>query len=63
MKNLLSIIISSMLLVLTNTAFAYDNGDGTHTVEAYTKSDGTFVQEHEAANPGSGIHCHGNVCS
>lgn len=34
----------------------------THTVKPYTKRDGTFVQGHRAGNPGSGIHCHNNIC-
>lgn len=63
MKNLLSVIISCTLLSLTTSAFAYDNGDGTHTVKGHTRSDGTYVQEHKAGNPNSGVHCHHNVCN
>ena len=61
MKYFLSIAVFSALIALTTTAFAY--GYGTHTVETYNKSDGTTVYEHEAGNPGSGIHCHNNFCS
>ena len=63
MKKALLIAISSAIITLSPIAFAYDNGDGTHTVETYTKKDGTTVQEHRAGNPGSGIHCSDNICS
>ena len=35
---------------------------GTHYVNGYTRSNGTYVEGHESGNPGSGIHCHDNVC-
>lgn len=61
MKNIL--IISSILLTLTTSAFAFNNGNGTHTVKSYTKSDGTYVEEHLSGNPNSGVHCKDNLCS
>ena len=63
MKYLLSVAVLTALLALTTTTFAYNNGDGTHTVRSYTKNDGTTVREHKAGNPGSGVHCYNNVCS
>jgi len=45
-----------MLMCFSMSAFAVY---GTHHVRAYTKSDGTYVRGHEAGNPGSGVHCHG----
>ncbi len=63
MKNILSVVLFSALFALTASAFAYDNGDGTHTVRSYTKSDGTYVEEHKSGNPGSGVHCKDNFCS
>ena len=35
---------------------------GTHSVKPYVRKDGTFVQGHRAGNPGSGVHCHDNIC-
>lgn len=35
---------------------------GTHYVRPYVKKNGTYVQGHLSGNPGSGIHCHNNVC-
>ncbi len=35
---------------------------GTHWVRTYRRRDGTIVRRHLAGNPGSGIHCHNNVC-
>jgi len=57
MRKLLSILA---FCVFAGAAFAYG---GTHWVSSYSRSDGTYVQGHEAGNPGSGIHCHDNVCS
>ncbi len=45
-------------LAMTTTLFA-----GYHTVRTYEKRDGTVVHEHLAGNPGSGTHCHDNVCN
>lgn len=48
--------------LLYSNVFAYNSYDGTHEVSSYTRNDGTYVEEHRAGNPGSGIHCHDNVC-
>ena len=60
------IFISATLLISTN-AFAYEdynynNNINTHYVDGYTRSNGTYVEGHEAGNPGSGVHCHHNIC-
>ena len=60
MKKIICLAISLSLLLLSATAFAEG---GTHTVHTYTKRDGTVVKKHLSGNPGSGIHCHNNVCS
>jgi len=47
------------LLIASTACFAYG---GTHEVSGYSRSDGTYVQPHLSGNPGSGIHCHDDVC-
>lgn len=56
MKRMLGIML---LLMVSTGVFAYG---GVHYVNSYTKSNGTYVQGHLAGNPGSGIHCHNNIC-
>jgi len=41
--------------------YSYRSG-GTHWVRTYRKRNGTIVQGHLSGNPGSGIHCHNNIC-
>lgn len=41
---------------------SYRTTGDTHYVRPYVKQDGTYVEGHESGNPGSGIHCHDNVC-
>ncbi len=53
-------ILSFILMSVVGVCFA---GDGTHYVDSYVRQDGTSVEGHMAGNPGSGIHCHDNVCS
>jgi hypothetical protein len=48
-------------ILIANTTFAFASG-GTHEVQSYYRGDGTYVEEHLSGNPGSGIHCHDNVC-
>jgi hypothetical protein len=59
MTNILTLLLC-ILGLSTSNAFAYGN---THTVHSYERSDGTYVEQHEAGNPGSGVHCHDNVCN
>ncbi|MFH1334699.1 MAG: hypothetical protein ABIH77_05345 [Pseudomonadota bacterium] len=46
----------------SRTYSRYRLRSGTHWVRTYTKRDGTIVHGHLSGNPGSGIHCHHNVC-
>lgn len=50
------------ILFLLTATFVLARG-GTHYVRSYVKRDGTIVQAHRAGNPGSGVHCHNNVCN
>jgi len=58
MQNALKLSIS---LLLINCSLAYAYG-GIHDVQQYERYDGTVVEEHLSGNPGSGIHCHHNIC-
>jgi hypothetical protein len=68
MKN---ILIGFVVLVFTvgiaearghgHSSRGYSSGS-THSVRGYVRKNGTYVQPHRSGNPGSGIHCHNNVC-
>lgn len=55
-KLLLSVLLTTILA--GSASFA----GGIHSVRSYTRNDGTYVQSHLSGNPGSGIHCHNDVC-
>jgi len=58
----ISVFAQSNILDLTQPMTYLSAYGGTHNVRPYFKKDGTFVQGHRAGNPGSGIHCHDNIC-
>lgn len=35
----------------------------THWVKSYTTKNGVYHSGHLSGNPGSGVHCHENVCN
>lgn len=53
------IALALMLICFSMTAFARY---GVHYVHGYYRHNGTYVRGHYAGNPGSGIHCHNNIC-
>jgi hypothetical protein len=54
-------VIFLAILISTSSSMAYAYG-GIHNVRSYERTDGTYVESHLSGNPGSGIHCHYNVC-
>ena len=70
MKKIICACLATIALSASTSLFAYSNSnynDGysesdTHYVRPYVKQDGTYVEGHRSGNPGSGVHCHDNVC-
>jgi len=59
MKKIIYMFLVAAILATSMPIFAKG---GVHYVRPYVKKNGTYVQGHLSGNPGSGIHCHNNVC-
>ena len=60
---ILLLAVCGLSIFLVSQSHAYSSGYGrTHSVRPYFKKDGTFVQGHRSGNPGSGVHCHNDIC-
>jgi hypothetical protein len=59
---LVVVLLFTLLSSFSVLARGYHSSGGTHYVKSYVTKNGVHVAGHLSGNPGSGIHCHHNVC-
>ena len=55
------------LIMISSISFAFAgqyklSAYRTHSVRAYRTKKGVYHKSHISGNPGSGVHCHNNIC-